>query len=95
MKNENLYTEYVAYLDWRLNENQISKGKYSILKISRTSFDDFRKKIESDSEFNKKIRNLYKSDIREKKINDIIKDIDLLNVSSDNKIDDFFDDFNF
>ena len=100
MKNEELYQEYITYLDWRLNENQISKGKYSILKISKDSYDSFVKKFEKHSEFNKKIKNLYKSDIREKKINNIIKDdiddlFDDISVEDNNKIDDFFNDFNF
>ena len=101
MKNEELYQEYITYLDWRLNENQIGKGKYSILKISRDSYNDFVKKFEKDSEFNKKVKNLYKSDIREKRINIIIKNDDIddlfddISVEDNNKIDDFFDDFNF
>jgi hypothetical protein len=41
MKNEQLYPEYLTYLDNKLNESKISKGKYSLLKISRSSFNDF------------------------------------------------------
>jgi hypothetical protein len=95
MKNEKFYQEYITYLNWRLNENQISKGKYSILKISRESYNDFVKKFEKVSEFNKKVKGMYKSEIRDKRIDSIIEEDIFNDKESDNKIDDFFDDFNF
>ena len=42
MKNDELYPVYICYLDWQLNELKISKGKWSILKISSSNFDDFK-----------------------------------------------------
>jgi beta-galactosidase/beta-glucuronidase len=74
MKNEELYKEYVTYLDWRLNESQISRGKWSLLKISKTSFDDFKVRIENDETFNDMIIELMKTEIRDKKIDDIFDD---------------------
>jgi hypothetical protein len=76
MKNDELYTEYISYLDWRLNESQISKGKYSLLKISKSSFEDFKKKLENDEYFNNKMIEIVRMESRDKKIDDIFDDID-------------------
>jgi hypothetical protein len=76
MKNDELYPEYISYLDWRLNESQISKGKYSLLKISKSSFEDFKKKLENDEYFNNKMIEIVRMESRDKKIDDIFDDID-------------------
>jgi len=76
MKSEELYREYVTYLDWRLSNSQISKGKWSLLKISRQSFDDFKLKLENDETFNDKIIEIMKTEIRDQKIEDIFDDFD-------------------
>lgn len=75
MKNDELYLEYKTYLDWRLNKGQINKGKYSLLKMSRTSFEDFKTRLENDETFNDMIIEIMKSEIRDKKIDDIFNDI--------------------
>lgn len=71
MRNDELYPEYLTYLNWRLSESKISNGKYSLLKISRSSFEDFKTKLEKDELFNKRIVELHKSEIRDQKIDDI------------------------
>ena len=76
MKNEELYQEYLTYLDWRLNESQINKGKWSLLKMSRSAFEDFKKKLENDETFNSKIIEIMKAANRDKKIDDIFDEID-------------------
>lgn len=76
MKNEELYQEYLIYLDWRLNESQINKGKWSLLKMSRSAFEDFKKKLETDETFNSKIIEIMKATNRDKKIDDIFDEID-------------------
>jgi hypothetical protein len=76
MKEETLYQDYMNYLNWRLNENQISKGKYSLLKISNYSFDEFKKNFENDELFRSKILKIKTSEIRDKKIDDIFDDFD-------------------
>jgi hypothetical protein len=76
MKNDELYLEYTTYLDWRLEKSQISKGKYSLLKMSRQSFDDFKNRFENDETFSDMIIEIMKSEIRDKKIDDIFDDID-------------------
>jgi hypothetical protein len=74
MKNDELYTEYISYLDWRLNESQISKGKYALLKISRTAFEEFKLKLENDETFNAKMIEIVRMESRDKKIDDIFDD---------------------
>jgi hypothetical protein len=68
MKNDNIYPYYINYLESRLNENKISKGAYSLLKISQSSFNDFKIKFENNTE----LRTLT---IRDKKIDDLFDDI--------------------
>jgi hypothetical protein len=76
MKNEELYKEYISYLEWRLEKNQINKGKLSLLKMSRQSFDDFKNRLESDDTFNNMILEIMKTENRDKKIEDIFDDFD-------------------
>lgn len=76
MKNEELYLEYVTYLDWRLNQSQISKGKWSLLKMSRQSFDEFKNRFENDETFSDKILEIMKAEVRDQKIEDIFDDFD-------------------
>ena len=102
IKDDDFYPEYLTYLNWKLNEGQINKGKFSLLKMSKTSFDDFKKKLETDEHFNNKIIQICKLEIRDKKIEEVIgKDDDnffedLDNLEVDNKkIDDIFDDLDF
>jgi hypothetical protein len=76
MKNDELYLEYVTYLDWRLGNKQISRGKYSLLKMSRQSFDDFKIRLENDETFNDMVIELMKTEIRDKKIDDIFDEFD-------------------
>ena len=76
MKNDELYPEYINYLDWKLNEKKINKGKYSLLKMSRTAFDDFKNRLENDETFNDMIIEIMKTENRDKKIEDIFKEFD-------------------
>jgi hypothetical protein len=75
MKNEELYLEYITYLDSRLNESKITKGEYSLLRMSRVPFDSFRIRLENDEHFRNTIIELHKSETRDKKIDDIFDDI--------------------
>jgi hypothetical protein len=76
MKNDELYLEYVTYLDWRLSESQINKGKWSLLKISRQAFDEFKNRFENDETFSDMVIELMKTEIRDQKIDDIFDDFD-------------------
>jgi hypothetical protein len=76
MKNEELYPEYLTYLDNRLLESKITKGEYPLLKMSRMSFDKFINRFENDNWFRGSVLELHKSETRDKKIDDIFNDID-------------------
>jgi len=76
MKNEELYQEYSTYLDWRLEQKQINKGKYSLLKMSRQAFEDFKLRVENDETFNDMIIELMKTEIRDQKIDNIFDEFD-------------------
>jgi hypothetical protein len=71
MKNDKLYPLYINFLDERLKEGKLNKGSYSLLKMSRTNFEDFKTKLEKDDLFEgEQIKNL-----RDRKIDDIFDDI--------------------
>jgi len=76
MKNDELYKEYITYLDWKLSESKINKGKYSLLKMSRTAFEDFKIRFDNDETFSDVIIELMKTENRDKKIEDIFDDFD-------------------
>jgi hypothetical protein len=76
MKNEELYLEYLEYLNWKMNNKQINKGKYSLLKMSRNSFEDFKVRLENDITFNDMIVEIMRIETRDKKIDNIFDDID-------------------
>ena len=76
MKNDKIYPYYLTYLESRLNEGKISKGSFSLLKISNDSFEDFKFKYENDELFSNRIIKLHTSEIRDQKIDDIFDDID-------------------
>lgn len=94
MKNLEFYTEYVQYLEWRLNKGQINSGKLSLLKISESGYNSFVRRLEKDENFNNKIITIIRTENRDKKIDEIIGE-DLKNeiIEDDIKIDDLFDEF--
>lgn len=75
MKSDPIYPYYLTYLSNRLFEGDISKGKMSLLKISKTAFDDFKYKFEKDELFNKMIIKLHIAQRRDEKIDDILEDL--------------------
>jgi hypothetical protein len=75
MKGDLVYPYYLIYLDSRLCEGRLSKGSLSLLKISKSAFEDFKYKFDNDELFNSKIIELYKSEMRDKKIDDLFDDI--------------------
>jgi hypothetical protein len=76
MKTDKIYPYYLDYLNDRLSEGKISKGSFSLLKMSSASFEDFKYRFENDELFSKKAIELHKSEIRDKKIDDIFDDLD-------------------
>lgn len=77
MKKHILYPEFIIYLDSQLSECKISKGKFSLLKISSSYFNWFVNKYESDELFQKMVIKNYRTETRDKKINDIFNDFDI------------------
>lgn len=76
MKEDKLYEDYLSYLNYRLNEAEITKGKYSLLKISSESFSSFKFRFENEEHFREKILKIKVSKIRDEKIDDIFDDFD-------------------
>lgn len=74
MKNDIIYPFYITYLHFRLNENKISKGAFSLLKMSSEPFENFKFKYENDENFRNKILDMRKANLRDQKIDDIFKD---------------------
>ena len=76
MKKDEIYPYYLDYLNDRLLEGKITKGSISLLKMSKSSFEDFKYRFENDELFRDKIVELHKSEMRDKKIDDLFDDID-------------------
>lgn len=62
----------MSYLQHKKSANYFSSGAYHLLKISEASFNDFTYNYENNNIFKKFIDNLYTSDLRELKINDLL-----------------------
>jgi hypothetical protein len=76
MKNDELYPEFITYLNNQLNEGSIGKGKFSLLKMSLSYFQTFSNKFNKDELFRNRVIELHKSVVRDKKIDDIFNDFD-------------------
>ena len=74
MKTDIIYPYYLCYIDNRLGDGKISKGAFSLLKISSTAFEDFKFNFENDELFKLNIIESYKVRIRDEKIDIIIND---------------------
>lgn len=72
MKEERLYPMFVSYLEDRLNEGKISAGAMALSKMSRESFESFKRRFEKSELFEGKQIGSF----RDKKIGDIFDDID-------------------
>jgi len=73
MKNDKLYPHYLFYLENMLNDGKTTKSKFSLFKISKSYFEDFKNRFENDETFKDMIIELYKSEMRDIKINNILK----------------------
>ena len=76
MKKDPIYPYYIDYLNDILNEGKITKGSLSLLKLSNSSFTDFKFRFENDELFHDRVIELHKSEIRDKKIDDLFNDFD-------------------
>lgn len=77
MKNDVIYPIFVNYLELQVNEGKLSKGKFSLLKMSSSYFESFKKNFETDELFKNKVLENWKVEVRDKKIDDIFDDFDL------------------
>lgn len=93
MENLKFYNKYLSYLNWKLKEGKITKGAFSLFKISEPEYNRFLKRLENDESFNKKITNIIKSENRENNINEIIKNKKNSPNDDYKNLDDFFDEF--
>ena len=69
-KKHELYRFYEIYID---NKN-ISNGAKRLMKISESSFDDFKFQYEKNIEFKQRIDDIVKSEVRDNKIDDLLDD---------------------
>jgi hypothetical protein len=68
MKEDYLYTYYLKHLDNRLIEGKLSRGSLSLLRISESTFNDFKYKFENDKGFALQFK-------RDKRIDDLLDDL--------------------
>ena len=71
MKNDKLYPLYLNYLNDKLDNRKLTKGAYSLMKISRSCFDDFKSKMDDKLFEGEQIKSN-----RDKKIDDIFDEFD-------------------
>jgi len=69
-KTHELYKFYEIYIDNR----KISNGAKRLMKISESSFNDFKFQYEKNIDFKIRIDEIVKSEIRDNKIDDILDD---------------------
>jgi signal transduction histidine kinase len=81
------YKDYITYQQWRLENGKISKGKFSLLKISEPEYLKFIKRLEEEELFNEKVVEIIRVETRDSKINEIISS------NTDKEMDNFFDEF--
>jgi hypothetical protein len=68
MKEDEIYPYYLKHLDNRLIEGKLSRGSFSLLKISESAFNDFKYRFENDKDFSLQFK-------RDKRIDDLFNDI--------------------
>lgn len=67
-----LYNKYISYLEYKMSMNRFSNGAYSLLKMSESAFEDFKFDYENNEKFKILIDEIFLSEIRHGKINDIL-----------------------
>jgi hypothetical protein len=68
MKEDYLYPYYLKHLDNRLTEGKLSRGSFSLLRISESAFNDFKYRFENDTNFALQFK-------RDKRIDDLFDDL--------------------
>jgi hypothetical protein len=80
MKEDRIYIYYILYLEYKLGLKKLSEGSFNLLKISKSSFEDYKYRFNNDDIFNKKQIEISKSLIRDKKIEDLFNDRGRINI---------------
>lgn len=69
-KKHELYRFYEIYIE----SKNISNGAKRLMKMSESSFNDFKFQYDKNIEFKKRIDEIIKSEIRDNKIDDLLDD---------------------
>ena len=69
-KKHELYKFYEVYIDGK----KISNGAKKLMKMSESSFNDFKFQYENSDDFKFRIDEIVKSEIRDNKIDDLLDD---------------------
>lgn len=73
MSREDVRNYYQAYLQDKLDHKIISKGSYKLLNMSESAFEDYYYQFEENIEFKRNQEDIFKSWIRDKTIEDLLK----------------------
>jgi hypothetical protein len=76
MKLDELYPLYLIWLEMRFEKEIINKGKFSLMKISESYFQNFKKRWDTEEPLRNEVLEHNKLEIRNKKIDDIFDEID-------------------
>jgi len=71
MKSHRFYHFYISYLEHKKEQDRISDGALSLL-----AFNDFVYEYENNRNFKKSIDEIYKKEIRDEKIIDLLNESD-------------------
>jgi hypothetical protein len=72
IKNHRFYHLYISYLEYKKEQDRISDGALSLLKISESAFNDFVYDYENNTNFKNIINEIHKKEIRDEKIIDLL-----------------------
>jgi hypothetical protein len=71
MKNDEKYPLYLIWLDEQLKEGKLNRGTWSLRKMSRQAFDEFKQRLD-DGQFENKVVQVN----RDSKIDDLFDGFD-------------------
>lgn len=72
IKSHRFYHFYISYLEHKKEQDRISYGALSLLKISESAFNDFVYDYENNPNFRKIIDEIHKKESRDEKIIDLL-----------------------
>lgn len=72
IKSHRFYHFYISYLEHKKEQDRISDGALSLLKISESTFNDFVYDYENNPNFRQIIDDIHKKESRDEKIIDLL-----------------------